>query len=58
MATTKTHVGVPWDGRTAYERWVEDDLRVDLHRGCSGTTLGAPKSAIDLLKAALVRKDR
>src|SRR3979490_100823 len=23
MATTKTQVGVPWDGRTAYERWVE-----------------------------------
>jgi len=39
MATTKTHVGVPWDGRTAYERWVEDDLRVDLHRGYSGTSL-------------------
>jgi mannose-6-phosphate isomerase-like protein (cupin superfamily) len=39
MATTKTHVGVPWDGRTAYERWVEDDLRLDLHRGYSGTSL-------------------
>src|ERR1700722_1299243 len=39
MATTKTHVGVPWDGRTAYERWVEDDLHVDLHRGYSGTSL-------------------
>src|SRR6266508_2562931 len=33
MATTKTHEGVPWDGLTAYERWVEDDLRLDLHRG-------------------------
>ena len=33
MATTKTHEGVPWDGRTAYERWVEDDLGLDLHRG-------------------------
>src|ERR1700724_101394 len=39
MATTRTHVGVPWDGRTAYERWVEDDLRLDLHRGYSGTSL-------------------
>ena len=40
MATTKTHVGVPWDGRTAYERWVEDDLRVDLHRGYSAAAIG------------------
>ena len=40
MATTKTHVGVPWDGRTAYERWVEDDLGLDLHRGYAATSLG------------------
>src|ERR1700757_4216050 len=39
MATTTTHVGVPWDGRTAYERWVEDDLRLDLHRGYSASAL-------------------
>jgi mannose-6-phosphate isomerase-like protein (cupin superfamily) len=39
MATTKTHVGVPWDGRTAYERWVEDDLGIDLHRGYSASSL-------------------
>ena len=39
MATTTTHVGVPWDGRTAYERWVEDDLRLDLHRGYSAGAL-------------------
>src|ERR1700740_252430 len=39
MATTKTHVGVPWDGRTAYERWVEDDLAIDLHRGYSASSL-------------------
>jgi mannose-6-phosphate isomerase-like protein (cupin superfamily) len=39
MATTKTQVGVPWDGRTAYERWVEDDLQVDLHRGYSASSL-------------------
>jgi hypothetical protein len=32
MATTKTFEGVPWDGRTAYEKWVEDDLKLDLHR--------------------------
>ena len=35
MTTIDTHVGVPWDGRTAYERWVEDDLCLDLHRGYS-----------------------
>jgi hypothetical protein len=39
MATTKTHVGVPWDGRTAYEQWVEDDLKLDLHRGYSANAL-------------------
>src|SRR5262245_5700135 len=39
MATTKTRVGVPWDARTAYERWVEDDLKLDLHRGYSASNL-------------------
>ena len=39
MATTKTQVGVPWDGRTAYERWVEDDLKLDLHHGYSASSL-------------------
>src|SRR3954449_2351693 len=39
MATTRTQVGVPWDGRTAYERWVEDDLELDLHRGYSASML-------------------
>jgi mannose-6-phosphate isomerase-like protein (cupin superfamily) len=39
MATTKTHVGIPWDGRTAYERWVEDDLKLDLHRGYAAGNL-------------------
>jgi mannose-6-phosphate isomerase-like protein (cupin superfamily) len=39
MTTTKTHTGVPWDGRTAYERWVEDDLGLDLHRGYSASAL-------------------
>jgi mannose-6-phosphate isomerase-like protein (cupin superfamily) len=39
MATTKTHVGIPWDGRTAYERWVEDDLALDLHRGYAAGNL-------------------
>jgi mannose-6-phosphate isomerase-like protein (cupin superfamily) len=33
VANIKTQVGVPWDGRTAYERWVENDLGLDLHRG-------------------------
>jgi mannose-6-phosphate isomerase-like protein (cupin superfamily) len=33
VASIRTQVGVPWDGRTAYERWVEDDLGLDLHRG-------------------------
>lgn len=39
MATTKTQVGVPWDRRTAYERWVEDDLGLDLRRGYSASGL-------------------
>jgi hypothetical protein len=39
VATTRTHAGVPWDRRTAHERWVEDDLRLDLHRGYSATSL-------------------
>src|ERR1700746_2980257 len=39
MATTTTRTGVPWDGRTAYERWVEDDLALDLYRGYSASGL-------------------
>jgi mannose-6-phosphate isomerase-like protein (cupin superfamily) len=39
MATINTRVGVPWDGRTAYEQWVEDDLRLDLHHGYSASAL-------------------
>jgi mannose-6-phosphate isomerase-like protein (cupin superfamily) len=39
MATTKTFEGVPWDGRTAYEKWVEDDLGLDLHRGYAAAGL-------------------
>ncbi len=39
MATKTTHVGIPWDGRTAYEKWVEDDLKLDLHRGYAATGL-------------------
>jgi len=39
MATTQTHVGVPWDGRTAYEKWVEDELKLELHRGYAATGL-------------------
>ena len=30
---TQTVTGVPWDKRTPYERWVEDDLKLDLQRG-------------------------
>ena len=36
---SKTFTGIPWDGRTAYERWVEDDLELDLHRGYSANNL-------------------
>ena len=30
---TQTIKGVPWDKRTPFERWVEDDLKLDLQRG-------------------------
>ncbi len=30
---TQVHVGVPWDARTPFERWVEDGLCLPLHRG-------------------------
>ena len=30
---TQTHTGVPWDKRTPFERWVEDDLKLELQRG-------------------------
>jgi mannose-6-phosphate isomerase-like protein (cupin superfamily) len=30
---TQTVKGVPWDKRTPFERWVEDDLKLDLQRG-------------------------
>src|ERR1700756_2013055 len=40
MAILQTFEGVPWDGRTAYEKWVEDDLKLDLHRGYAATHLG------------------
>jgi cupin superfamily acireductone dioxygenase involved in methionine salvage len=40
MATRKTSVGVPWDGRTYYEKWVEDDLKLDLHRNYYADGLG------------------
>ncbi len=33
LKPTETHVGIPWDSRTPYERWVEDDLKLTLHRG-------------------------
>jgi len=33
VTVREKHTGVPWDGRTAYEKWVEDDLGLELHRG-------------------------
>ncbi|MDP2645407.1 MAG: hypothetical protein Q8P24_10740 [Desulfobacterales bacterium] len=39
----ETRTGVPWDGRTAYEKWVEDDLGFKLHRGYAvGPLCGYP----------------
>jgi len=33
-------VGIPWDARTPFERWVEDDLKLPLHRGYFSGPLG------------------
>jgi hypothetical protein len=33
LQAKEVHVGIPWDGRTPFERWVEDDLQLPLHRG-------------------------
>jgi mannose-6-phosphate isomerase-like protein (cupin superfamily) len=33
LQTVETHLGVPWDARTPFERWIEDDLRLELRRG-------------------------
>ena len=33
VTTRETHQGIPWDGRAAYEKWVEDGLGHELHRG-------------------------
>jgi mannose-6-phosphate isomerase-like protein (cupin superfamily) len=35
-----TKVGIPWDIRTYYEQWVEDELKLDLHRGFAAGPLG------------------
>lgn len=35
-----THEGIPWDSRTPYERWVEDDLKLEMHRGFAAGPLG------------------
>ncbi len=40
VTTRETHEGIPWDGRTAYEKWVEDDLGHTLHRGYAIGPLG------------------
>ncbi len=37
----ETIIGVPQDRRTPYERWVEDDLGLDLHHGYALGPLGA-----------------
>lgn len=36
----ETHTGIPWDSRTPYEKWVEEDLKLDLHRGFAAGPLG------------------
>ncbi|HLY65270.1 MAG TPA: cupin domain-containing protein [Chloroflexota bacterium] len=33
LQTVAEFEGVPWDGRTAFEHWVEDDLKLPLQRG-------------------------
>lgn len=33
VSVSATHIGIPWDRRTPYERWVEDDLKLELQRG-------------------------
>jgi mannose-6-phosphate isomerase-like protein (cupin superfamily) len=33
VSVKETRIGVPWDKRTPYERWVEDDLKMELQRG-------------------------
>ncbi|HEY7066327.1 MAG TPA: hypothetical protein VII06_32945 [Chloroflexota bacterium] len=40
LQAKETHVGIPWDSRTPFERWVEDDLKLSLHRGYFTGPLG------------------
>ena len=40
-----THTGIPWDRRTPYERWVEEDLKLEMHRGFAAGPLGRMKLA-------------
>jgi mannose-6-phosphate isomerase-like protein (cupin superfamily) len=35
-----TKTGIPWDRRTPYEQWVEDELKLELHRGFAAGPLG------------------
>jgi mannose-6-phosphate isomerase-like protein (cupin superfamily) len=41
LEPTQVHRGIPWDARTPFERWVEDDLGLALHRGYFTGPLGA-----------------
>lgn len=40
MTTVEKHTGVPWDGRTPFERWVADDLKLPRHTGYAAGPLG------------------
>lgn len=40
LNTVQEHLGVPWDGRTPYERWVEVDQGLTLHRGYAAGPFG------------------
>jgi len=33
VSVRSTHAGIPWDRRTPFERWIEDDLKLELQRG-------------------------
>lgn len=40
LNTVQEHVGVPWDGRTPFERWVADDLKLPRYTGYAAGPLG------------------
>ncbi len=41
MNIVQTHVGVPRDARTPFERWIEDDVKLEIVRGYGAGPLGA-----------------